>query len=188
MSCVSIIILNIILQRDVNTEIARRRTCPDCNKDYNCSARQLMRHMMTMHPVANQKLAESKAGKLVMKRSLKRAYVSPLTNGAKRQAKDSGVTNTPSTSSPRGDPPRFPSRDISFELAQAANLSVGLETGFLFRIYNTFRGQPRAKVIKILKSGYLQLQDLSMLVAEAEDREVKVSELIEAIVKSYIFD
>ena len=144
--------------------------------------------MMTMHPVKNQKLAESKAGKLVMKRSLKRAYVSPLANGAKRQAKDSGVTNTPSTSSPRGDPPRFPSRDISFELAQAANLSVGLETGFLFRIYNTFRGQPRAKVIKILKSGYLQLQDLSMLVAEAEDREVKVSELIEAIVKSYIFD
>ena len=188
MSCVSIIILNFFLQRDVNTEIARRRTCPDCNKDYNCSARQLMRHMMTMHPVKNQKLAESKAGKLVMKRSLKRAYVSPLTNGAKRQAKDSGVTNTPSTSSPRGDPPRFPSRDISFELAQAANLSVGLETGFLFRIYNTFRGQPRAKVIKILKSGYLQLQDLSMLVAEAEDREVKVSELIEAIVKSYIFD
>jgi hypothetical protein len=73
-------------------------------------------------------------------------------------------------------------------LAQAANLSVGLESGFLFRIYNTFRGQPRAKVIKILKSGYLQLADLSLLVAEAEDREVKVSELIEAIVKSYIFD
>ena len=56
-----------------------------------------------MHPVKNQKLA----GKLVMKRSLKRAYVSPLANGAKRQAKDSGVVNTPSTSSPRGDPPDF---------------------------------------------------------------------------------
>ena len=90
MSCVSIIILNFFLQRDVNAEIARRRTCPDCNKDYNCSARQLMRHMMTMHPVKNQKLAESKVGKLVMARSLKRAYVSPLANGAKRQAKDSG--------------------------------------------------------------------------------------------------
>ena len=143
---------------------------------------------MTMHPVSNQKLAKSEVGKKIMAILLKRAYVSPLGNEAKRTAKDSGVANTPSTSSPRGDPPKFPSRDISFELAQAANLSVGLESGFLFRIYNTFRGQPRAKVIKILKSGYLQLADLSLLVAEAEDREVKVSELIEAIVKSYIFD
>ena len=79
-----------LFQRDVNAEIARRRTCPDCNKDYNCSARQLMRHMMTMHPVSNQKLAKSEVGKKIMAISLKRAYVSPLGNAAKRTAKDSG--------------------------------------------------------------------------------------------------
>ena len=65
------------------------------------------------------------------------------------------------------------------------DMTVGLDDLFMFRIYNTFRDQPRQMVIRILRRQFLHPIDMATLVAEAEERDIKVSELISAIIQTY---
>ena len=147
----------------------QRRFCPDCGKDYDCTARQLMQHVMNAHPVKPT--------------GTKRSNPSPLKPEAKRVQKDSGMTfDTPSTcasTSPQFRPlePRT--------LQQDRNLAFGLDDSFMFRVYNAFHDQPREIVIRILRRGHLHPNDVNMLVSEAEEREVMVGKLIAAIVRTY---
>ena len=131
-----------------------------------------------MHDIMKHvSLANSETGKKILAsktsiQSGKRTYISSLMGLAKRHSKDLGITNTPSTRSPKF---MHMSRIICFEFATTENLANDLENGLLFHINNTFRGQSCLTVIKILRSGYLQHSDLTMLVAETEARQVKVS-------------
>ena len=151
--------------------VVQKQFCPDCGKEYECTARQQMHHMMSVHPVKQVGLKKPKKGKSIMTlRSGKRSYISALIGMAKRHAKDSGVSATLSAGSPKL---HHMSRNISFEFATAENLACGLDNRFLFRVYNTFHGVSHPTMIWILQSS-----DLTMLVAEAEDIQVNVSELI----------
>ena len=94
------------------------------------------------------------------------------------------MTDTPSTV-PSAASPRF--NLSTFSRAEQESLAKGLEEGFLFRIFCLFRDQSHETIVAILRRGLLQSNDVNLLVAEAEDRHVRVYDLIMAIVNTYKF-
>ena len=157
--------------------------------------------MMKVHPVVHAGMLQSRGGqkllasttspKLASMAQVKRPLQSPLaSSSSKRRLIDSGLTtDTPSTvasTSPLFEPrvssmsPRTMSRE------QMENLSRGLDDNFIFRIWNTFRGLNTDDVIHSIRRGGLHPHDTNMLICDAEEREIRVSQLIEAIVACYI--
>ena len=123
--------------------------------------------------------------------SSKRPLTSPLDcTSSKRRLIDSGMTtDTPSTvasTSPIFEPRASPRNRTPMSRDQMENLSRGLEDNFIFRIWNTFRGLSTDDVIHSIRRGALHPNDTNMLICEAEDREIRVSQLIEVIVACYI--
>lgn len=173
------------------------RFCPDCVKMFRCTAMQLMTHMMKVHPVKNAGLVASSAGQTLLAAAFapptspmpgkKRNLFSPETpSTSKRRLMDSGVTDTPSTASPKTKMSSKTVVTCTLSKDQMENLTRGIEEGFLYRVWNTFRGQTRAQIVRTLRRGPLHPSDTNLLIWEAEDREVKVSDLIEAILGFYI--
>ena len=99
-----------------------------------------------------------------------------------RQVRDSGVTETPSTGA--STPTRFESSRV-FSAKEQQDMIHGLDEGLQFRMYSIFRDVSHERMVQIFRRGVLQPQDLFTLVAEAEDRHVRVYDLIQAIVQSY---
>ena len=172
-------------------------------KMFKCTAQQLMTHMMKVHPVENPLLASSRKGQAILGFNLspgkpvspqtgsKRPFISPDIPSSKRRQTDSGVTDTPSTvpssASPRMRMSSGSAVGLPMSKDQMENLTRGIEEGFIYRIWNTFRGLRRDQIIRNLRRGPLHPTDTNTLIWEAEDREVRVSDLIEAILGIYIF-
>jgi hypothetical protein len=158
------------------------RFCPDCVKMFSCTAMQLMTHMMKHHPVKNVGLVASSAGKTLLAVAFaapsspmpgrKRNLFSPDTpSTSKRRLMDSGVTDTASPKT------KMWSKTVvtcSLSKDQMENLMRGIEEGFLYRVWNTLRGQTRAQIVKTLRRGPLHPFDTNLLIWEAEDREVSL--------------
>ena len=99
----------------------------------------------------------------------------------KRVQKDSAITTTPST----GASTSASYRPVTRGLEPDPNLTFGLDDSFMFRVFNVFRDQSRQGVIQILRRGHLHTSDVNTLVSEAEERDVMVSKLIAANVRTY---
>ena len=67
------------------------------------------------------------------------------------------------------------------------NTTWGPVARLQFRMYSIFRDVTHERMVQIFRRGVLQPHDLFTLVAEAEDRHVRVYDLIQAIVHSYRF-